>query len=93
MQKIDGVDLSGLIDEVAEDRRKELIAEARKQISGIVLNLAQWANQSKDLEKQKKKIDEKIEKAQGRLKKIREGDWNALTEPQDQKKEAQPAEG
>lgn len=86
MQKIDGIELADLVTETENEVLAEKRAAIRKQVSGILLNKANWEYLEKKALAEAKKYREKIEKAAAKLKQIREGDWSIL---EDEKKEGE----
>ena len=80
MEKIDGVDLGNLVSDVAAG----IVTDRRNQASGLIKQQLQKVEQlakdivaaEKDLEKKKGKLTQ----AQGKIDKIKAGDWTVLTE-------------
>lgn len=87
MKAIEGIDLGELFDEVEAAALSEQRQAVSGKIRGIALNVAQWQNQRKDLQRQIDKLDQKITKGQDKLKAIREGKWEVLEDDQQKSKE------
>ena len=89
MEKIDGVNLSDLV----EESSTELVAEKRRKVAGMIKQQLQRVEQLsvdvKELEKQLKGKKEKLEKALAKIKKVKEGDWSVLMENKEGKKDKQ----
>ena len=84
MEEIKGVNLSKLVEESSE----ELIADKRKMASGLVKQqlqrMEQLAIDIKNLKKQLRNKEEKLEKAQLKINKIKDGDWSLLVESKEE---------
>ena len=80
---MDNVDLSQLVEESSE----ELIADKRKRAASIIKAHLQriegLALDVRNAERELNKKKEKLEKAQQKLNKIKEGDWSLLSDKKD----------
>ncbi len=89
MEKIDGVDLSELV----EESSTELVTEKRRKVAGMIKQQLQRVEQLsidvKELEKQLRGKKEKLDKALAKIKKVKEGDWSVLVENKEGKKKEQ----
>lgn len=95
MKPIEGLDLSKIFEQAENDALAEKRLGVHKQVSGIILNLQQWksdlARAEAEWNKTKKKLGEKIEKAEGKLTQIKAGVWSVLGDD-NEKKQGEPAE-
>lgn len=83
MEKIENVDLGSLVTEAST----ELMTDKRKSAASIIKihlqRVEQLAIDIRHAEKDIKKKKEKLEKAQAKINKIKEGDWSLLAEQED----------
>ncbi|KKK98742.1 hypothetical protein LCGC14_2639720 [marine sediment metagenome] len=83
MEKINNVDLSQLVEESAE----KLVAEKRNKAASLVKQELQRIEQLKidikKIDKDRKNKQDKLDKAQAKMDKIKNGDWSVLAEPKE----------
>lgn len=87
MKAIEGIDLVQELECVRAERLTAQTADVRKAINGIYNDLHSWKKQREDFGKQAEKLSEKIMKAEGKLERLKSGDWSVLNE---EKPEGQP---
>lgn len=85
MQAINGVDLN----EVVEKTNLELLEEDRRKVSEeikkIIYRIAGLKIELRDCDKKRASILEKLDKAEAKMLRVKQGDWSVLSEPTDTK--------
>lgn len=91
MEKIEGVDLEQLVNDVDAELMEEKRRKASSIIRGMMADVAKWKSDRDNAQKEIAKLSDKIAKAQEKLIKIRAGDWSLLTDKQNQNQQKQEA--
>jgi len=85
MKKIDGIELSDLVHRALQDIHAEEEAKISSLIKKKLIEIEGLATEIQRDEKSLGKKKEKLEKAQAKLNKIKEGDWSVLADNDNQK--------
>lgn len=86
MDKIENVDLGSLVTEASTELMAEKRRVAANHIKIHLQRVEQLVIDVKKAEKELRKKKEKLEKAQAKINKIKEGDWSLLAEKKDGQK-------
>ena len=78
MEKIDGIDLTKLVESTAEEVRTERVKEVNRRIRWVLQSMDNAVKARKKAENEMRKADEAIQKAKDKIERIKSGDWNII---------------
>lgn len=91
MKQIEGLDLKDLTSEVVKEEAEKAKGPIKEKVRAIHKNLVEWRAEKEKKQSELKKLDEKIGKAEAKMKQLIEGGegaWKALGDDQ-QKQQGQ----
>lgn len=94
MNAIEGIDLAKETNRAHEQVMEERQARVRSVVSGIIHDVSKWKLERVSKKKELDSLDDKINKAEEKFVKLREGDWSVLNDnmfnnpPSSEKKES-----
>jgi hypothetical protein len=80
MKKVEGVDLSVLIEQASVELRMQDETLVKEKVKSLIVKLVGANEEVKKAEKALEKAQKAVEKYQARLDKVKTGDWSALEE-------------
>ena len=93
MQKVEGINLQELAPDVekstADEQFEKDQALVREEIKKVIFRINGLKLEIRDGEKRLNGLKEKLEKAEAKMARIRQGDWSVLSEGEPKEKQSQ----